>query len=101
MTRVEPGFLVHPQVPELVLQDDGHLLRILRAQPRRDDHAGVVGPEGDIEMMLAGQAVDRGMGDRPRNHLAERLLGPFVVRQQAVGPLRPVILHRWSSMVGR
>src|SRR5262249_5942654 len=38
------------QIPKLVLQDDGHLLRVLLAQPIGNANAGTVGMEGDIEM---------------------------------------------------
>ena len=54
------------QIPELVLQDDGHLLRILLAQPRRQPHALGRGVEGDVEMMLARQALLGGVGQHVR-----------------------------------
>ena len=60
-TLISSGLVVHLQVPELVLQDDRHLLRILRAQPRRDHDAGMIGAERDVEMVLAGQAVGGGV----------------------------------------
>src|SRR5215472_15868837 len=47
------AILRHHQIPELVLQDDGHLLRVLREQPRRQLYALGLGEEGDEEMMLA------------------------------------------------
>jgi len=54
--------LCHHQVPELMLQDDRHLFRILRQKPRRQLHAVGGGQEGDEEMMLARQAVFGGVG---------------------------------------
>ena len=45
--------LGHRQVPELVLEDDGHLFRILRQQPRRQLDAVGGRQKGDEEMMLA------------------------------------------------
>ena len=50
------GLVGHLEIPELVLQDDGHFLRVLRAQRGRQPHALGGGVEGDEEMMLAGQA---------------------------------------------
>ena len=54
--------LVDGKVPELVLQNNGHLFRILRAQPVGNAHAVAVGVEGDEEMVVAGQALFGGVG---------------------------------------
>ena len=93
----QPGLVVHLQVPELVLQDDRHLLRILRAQSRRYHHAGMVGAERQIEVVLAGQAVGGGIGYRPRHHLAHRRLHPLIVGEQAFRLLLLVLCHAMTS----
>ena len=90
----QSGLGVHLEVPELVLQDDRHLLRILRAQPRRDHDARMIGAERDVEMVLAGQAVRRGVRQCQHQHLAHRRLGPLVVREQAFRPLFRIIFHQ-------
>ena len=70
----------HLEVPELMLQDDRHLLRILRAQPVRQPDALGGGVEGDEEMMLAGHAlVLAGFGQHVADHAAQRLLDQNVV----------------------
>src|SRR5262245_55083836 len=43
------------QSPELILQDDGHRFRILLMQPVGDLHIRMIGAEGDVEMMVAGE----------------------------------------------
>src|SRR3546814_2979378 len=45
------------QVPEAILEDDRHLVGIFGDQMARNRDAGRLRLEGDIEMMLAGQAV--------------------------------------------
>jgi len=40
-----------------MLQDNGHFLRILRLQPRRQPHVAGARIEGDVEVMIARQAV--------------------------------------------
>ena len=82
------------QVPELVLQDDGHFLRVLRPDPLRQFHAGMAGAEGDIEMVAAGQALHRDMLDRLRHDVAQRLLDPFLIGQQTVRPLLLIVFHQ-------
>ena len=52
------------EIPELVLQHDGHFFRVLRLHARRDFHARRVGVERDEEMMLARQPVARRIGRR-------------------------------------
>lgn len=44
-------------IPELVLDDDGHLLGVFRLQVLGDPHAGRAGEEGDEEVMITGQAA--------------------------------------------
>jgi hypothetical protein len=52
----------HHQIPELMLQDNRHLFRILREQPRRQFDAFGSGQERDVEMMLSGKAMFRSIG---------------------------------------
>ena len=90
----------HRQVPELVLEDDRHLFRILRQQPRRQLHALGLRHEGDEEMMLARQAMLGGIGQHLAQHAAQRVAGQHVVADmigrhggpvafQEYGPCRP------------
>ncbi len=68
------------EIPELVLQHDGHLFRILLAQARRELHAGRARIERDVEMMLARQAAGLGhVGEHAAHHRAQRLLGQQIV----------------------
>ena len=50
------------------------------------DHAGGVGAEADVEMVLAGHSLVGGELQRAHGHAAHRLLRPKLVGQQAVGP---------------
>src|SRR6478735_852301 len=61
------------EVPELVLQDDCHLLRILREQPRRQLDALGPGQKGDEEMVFARQAMRGGVGQYPPQHATQRV----------------------------
>ena len=54
----------------------------------RDDDAGQVGAEADVEVVVAGHALGADMGERADDDVAQRLLGPGVVGQQAVGARR-------------
>src|SRR5690606_22919728 len=47
--------IVDRQIPELVLQDDRHLVREALAQMLRYMHVGRAGLEGDVEMVVAGK----------------------------------------------
>src|SRR5690606_12728480 len=62
-----------------VLKDDGHLLRILRAQPVRDAHAHRARVEGDVEMMISRQALFGRLGQYAAHHAAQGLLGQKIV----------------------
>jgi len=78
------------EIPELVLQDDGHLLRILLMQPVGDAHARPVGVEGDIEVMVAGRPRCPA-SLMPCARPTQRLLDHAVISQPALG-------HRpWDS----
>src|SRR6185312_10300450 len=73
------AILAHLQVPELVLEDDGHLVRILRKQTRRKLYALGLGNEGDEEMMLARQPMHGGVGQDPAQHAAKRVARQYVI----------------------
>jgi hypothetical protein len=76
----QAGFLEHLQVPELMLQDNGHFPWVLSPQPRRHDDPGMVGKECQIEMVITWQAVRSDVGDGPNHHLPHGRFGPFVIR---------------------
>ena len=44
------------EIPELVLQDDGHLARVARQQIISERNAGMIGAERDVQVMAPGQA---------------------------------------------
>src|SRR6185437_3846392 len=78
----EPDFeaiLRHREIPELMLQDDRHLFRILREQPRRDFYAFGVGNEGDEEMMLSGQTMLCGVGQNAAQHATQSVARQNVI----------------------
>ena len=75
----------HLQVPILELDDDGHLLGIALAQPRRHAHAGRAGQEGDEEVVVAGKAGACDLGQDLAHDAAQRLLGQNVVADVVVG----------------
>ena len=69
----------HLQVPELVLQDDGHLVRILFLEALRDHNPLCSGIEGDVEMVLAGKAAPLHEREDLADHPAQSLLGEEIV----------------------
>jgi hypothetical protein len=73
------------QVPVLELDHDGHLLGIFFAQARRDAHARRSRQEGDEEVMVAGQASPRHLGQDLAHDAAQRLLGKNVVADVVFG----------------
>src|SRR3546814_2734369 len=84
--------LVQFQVPELVLDDDGHFVRILRAQMLRQPHVRMIGAECDVEMMVARQAMPADLDQRLAQHAAQRALDHSDVSQQIsheFGSIRP------------
>ena len=72
-------FFADLQIPELVLQDDRHLVGILLAQAIRHAHAGARGIERDVEMMVARQALLGGVGQHLAHDAAQGLLGQKIV----------------------
>ena len=83
------GIVVDRQIPELVLQHDGHGLRILRPHPVRQPHAGRRSVEGDLEMVVARQAVLGGIRQHGAHDAAQGGLGEKVV---------PDVINRHSGI---
>ena len=73
------GIVVDRQIPELMLQHDGHGLRILRPHPLGQPHARRRGVEGDLEMVVARQAVLGGVRQHGAHDAAQGRLGEKVV----------------------
>src|SRR3546814_17919010 len=69
---------IHFQVPELVLQNDRHLVGEALAQAGRDRNAWRTGLEGDVEMMAARQIAARAF-DLAEHRSAERRVGTACV----------------------
>ena len=63
------GVLGDAEVPELVLEDDGHVLRVLLAKRLLHAHARGLGAERDVEMVLAHQPVPGRVGQIGRAHV--------------------------------
>src|SRR5258708_36209323 len=72
-----------------MLEDDRHLLRILRQQPRRKLHALGGRQEGDEEMVLAGEPVLGGIGQYTAEDPAQRVARQYVLSDMIAGHLRP------------
>ena len=66
-----------------VLQDDRHLLRVAGLEMARDRHAGMVGAEGDVEVMAAGQALLGDHRERVLDHAPQRALDELAVVEGA------------------
>src|SRR3546814_15406463 len=67
--------------PELGLQHDGHLAGVARAQRVRNLAVEMIGAEGDVEMVAAGQAVLRDVDKRPAHHNAQGVFHHAIVSQ--------------------
>src|SRR3546814_7408367 len=67
-----------------MLQDDGHLARIAFAQNLRNLAVRMSGAEGDVEMVVARQAVSRHMDQGPPHHAAQRIFDHAIVAQAAL-----------------
>src|SRR5262249_49931441 len=82
------------QVPELVLDDDGHLLRILGLEVLGDADTRGAGQEGDEEMMIAWEPAGRcDLCQNLANDPAQRVLCQNVVADV-------VLPHAFLSFVG-
>ena len=73
------------QIPELMLDDDGHLLRIAFLQIAGYADAGSVGEKGDVEVVIARQGA--GGGDFAQDFANDASQG--VLRQNVVSYLVP------------
>jgi hypothetical protein len=82
----------------LVLQDDGHLLRIFCLETRRYHHARMIGLERYVKMMPTRQATCGDMRQCLDHHLAKRHLGPRLIGQQAFRPLILIVFHAALSL---
>ena len=76
------AFLVHTQIPELILQHYGHFIGETLVQCLRDIHARRRGLESDVEMVRAGQsaAIIDNLTQNAANNGAQGLLHDIVVR---------------------
>src|SRR5581483_10016480 len=101
----------HLQVPELVLQDDGHLLGILLLEPFGHRDALGARIKGDVQMVLAGQALALHprqylTHDAPQSILREKIVSDLVLCHERP-PLRPfatleaVTPLKWRASVAR
>jgi len=79
------GVVADVEVPELVLEHDRHLVRMLLAQALRQAHARRGGPEGDVEMMLAREPVAARLGQDLADDALERVLHHQVVAENILG----------------
>ena len=70
------------EVPELVLEDDRHLVGEALPDRGRRDHARRLGLERDIEMVVADEPVARRVGKDLAHHGAQRVLHQKVVADE-------------------
>src|SRR3546814_9549573 len=90
------------QVPEAILEDDRHLVGIFGDQMARNRDAGRLRLEGDIEMMLAGQAVAaHDLRQHAADHGAQRILHDFVIGNQAVADVFTHGRGGWTARARR
>ncbi len=75
------------QVPIFVLEHDGHFVGKALVQMRWDHHTGRLCLECDVEMMVAGQAVQRDIAKHAAYNCAQGLLHDIVIGNQAIGTL--------------
>ena len=67
-----------------MLEDDGHLVRVAPAQVARHHDVGMIGPEGDVEVVLPGQAMLDDELQRMPQDLTQGILNHLVVAQDAL-----------------
>jgi hypothetical protein len=73
------------EIPELVLQHDGHLGGVARAQAVVDHHGGMIGAKGDVEVMAPGHPAPGDHLERVAHHGAERSLHEPAVIEGLIG----------------
>ena len=76
------------EIPELVLEHDRHFLRVLVAQALGQAHAGMLGREGNIEVMVAWKSVLGGLGQELAHDSLERVLHHEIVAEEVLGHRR-------------
>src|SRR5688500_17384589 len=83
--------LLDLQVPEAVLEDDGHLVREALGEMLRNADARHARLERDVEMMVARKrAGPLDLAEHPADYVAQGLLHDLVVRDQA---FRSLVAH--------
>lgn len=75
------------QIPIFMLQDDGHFVGKPLMQVRRDNDAGCLCLERDVEMMVAGQSACGNIAKHTTHHRTQCLLHYVIIGNQAVGML--------------
>ena len=76
------GVLGDAEIPELMLEDDGHLLRVLFAQAVRQANAGKIRPERDVEMVFARKPVLAGIDQHLAHDTLQGVLHQEIVADQ-------------------
>ena len=79
--RHAEALVVNLQIPELMLQDDRHFVRILGAQFGRQPNAFRRCPERDVKMVVPRQPVPGGVQQRLMNDAPQGILDPLIIGQ--------------------
>ena len=82
--------LAHDEIFELVLQDDGDLVRILGAQKARKARPGMVGVEADEQVVVARESIGRELAQRLLQYPLQCLIDPGLVWIAVVAHSYPV-----------
>ena len=80
--------LRHLQILKLMLKDDRHLVGVNLTHAAREAHSGRVGAKGDVEVVIAGQAILGRIDEDTADNAAEGLLHEQIVANQVVGHSR-------------
>lgn len=83
-TNLEPR-IAHLEVPELVLENDRHLIRKPFAEPGGDGHTRCTRLERDVEVMMAGQSLIRHLAQNTAHHRTQGILDNLVIGNQTIG----------------
>ena len=93
------------QVPELVLEDDGHVRRVALAEKVGDDHARMLSAKGDVEVVRRGDALAPGPGEYVAHDPAQRALDEASVIDarlpHAVSSAAGTLKGSWGDSVAR
>src|SRR5262249_19795131 len=71
--------LLNREIPELVLEHDGHVVRVARPKTRRYAHAVNASIESDKKMVIPLKRRTRHIGEHSPNDATKRILGQKVV----------------------